>query len=127
MILSIFLALKLVSSVVIKELVNSPLDGPCIGSTAATLNKNHINLGDTNIDQMDKLMIYGWFMIDQATTTTKNLVYIIPNSDNSYSQHLLAVSLNSIAIASTCISDTQCVTITIDTIEPLYYLFYKHF
>jgi hypothetical protein len=46
----LLLLLRLVGSVVIKELINTIFDGPCGGSTAATFNKNHINLGDVAID-----------------------------------------------------------------------------
>jgi hypothetical protein len=81
----VILFLRLSLCAVIKELVNSPLDGPCGGSTAATLNKNHVNLGDANIDIFDKFMVYGWFKMDLANSIGKNLVFIIPNSDNSYS------------------------------------------
>lgn len=84
----------------------------------ATLNKNHINLGDTEIDSMDRFMIHGWFKMDYSSTSIDNLLFIIPNSDNTQSQHILSITFNDQVVARVC--NVDCVSLTLNEYNTLY-------
>jgi hypothetical protein len=49
--------------VIEKSLVDFIVTGPCDSGSGATINFNHMSLGSTQLDTLNKLMIFGWFKV----------------------------------------------------------------
>ena len=61
----LFLTCAVVRCIVVKQITtsNSVTSGSCYVNPVASMNSNHMNLGDVKIDLFTQLMISGWFKV----------------------------------------------------------------